>query len=160
MAKTPLVLPVQGVRIQPRVEERACSATRPKKNVMKQILTPGCWKTVTSSAESPLIPQAESDASTTFPEPPGHILLLSCCPLPLGLFTPTHPSSLISKGHLYQEAFPGDLHNPERQFSLCKCGLLVQSPQLPSRCSRILVSISHPGETSSDADPQLQPQRV
>lgn len=53
-----------------------------KKNVMKQILTPGCWKTVTSSAESPLIPQAESDASTTFPEPPGHILLLSAVPFP------------------------------------------------------------------------------
>ena len=72
--------PCRGARMQ-------CHVTKKKKNVMKQILTPGCWKTVTSSAESPLIPQAESDASSTFPEPPGHILLLSCCPLPSSLLS-------------------------------------------------------------------------
>lgn len=57
-----------------------------------------------------LLPQAASGASSTFPQPPGHFILLTvnflraetglilAVSLPfLGLFSPTHPSGLILK---------------------------------------------------------------
>lgn len=77
---------------------------------MNRCLYLGVGKHIISCAESPLMPQAESGASSTFPEPPGCILLLIAIPLlslSPSLPSPSRPHCELPKGHwLFLAIFP------------------------------------------------------